>query len=166
MLRFDINLVFTVINLLVLYFLLKKFLFDRVNKVVNARKKLIEKQFTDAEGAQEAANAMKQDYENKLTAAKDEGDKILEEARARAKEESDRILAEADAELTEKRRKAQKELETERANALRGMKTEIAALVADTVAKVVDDDSIPKNDQKLYDKFIAEAGEDDGAKVQ
>lgn len=34
MLRLDINLVFTVINLLVLYFFMRKFLFGRVNKIL------------------------------------------------------------------------------------------------------------------------------------
>ena len=37
MLRLDINLVFTVINLLVLYFFMRKFLFGRVNKSRTSR---------------------------------------------------------------------------------------------------------------------------------
>lgn len=59
MLRLDINLVFTVINLLVLYFFMRKFLFGRVNKIVEERKALIEKQFADAEAAQNEADSMK-----------------------------------------------------------------------------------------------------------
>ena len=39
MLRLDINLVFTVINLLVLYFFMRKFLFGRVNKILEERKR-------------------------------------------------------------------------------------------------------------------------------
>ena len=77
MLRLDINLVFTVINLLVLYFFMRKFLFGRVNKIVEERKALIEKQFADAEAAQNEADSMKTEYENKLAAAAGEGEEII-----------------------------------------------------------------------------------------
>lgn len=166
MLRFDWNLLFTVINLLVLYFLMKKFLFGRVNKIIEARKTLIDKQFSDAKEAQETADTMKQDYENKLAAAKEEGAQIVAAAEAKAKEEGDRLLSQTDAELAAKRRKAQEDISVERANALRAMKSEIASLVVDAAAKVVDDENTIRNNQKLYDKFIAEAGEDDGLKVR
>ena len=49
MLRLDINLVFTIINLLVLYFLLKKFLFKPVNTIIEQREEAIKKQFDEAE---------------------------------------------------------------------------------------------------------------------
>ena len=52
MLRLDINLVFTIINLLVLYFLMKKFLFKPVNNIIAQREEAIKKQFDDADEAQ------------------------------------------------------------------------------------------------------------------
>ena len=48
MLRVDINLVFTIINLLVLYLLMKKFLFGPVVAVMEKRKAMIEEQFANA----------------------------------------------------------------------------------------------------------------------
>ena len=50
MLRLDVvNLVCTVLNLLILYFLMKKFLFGRVNNIIKERQELINKQFEEAE---------------------------------------------------------------------------------------------------------------------
>ena len=49
MLRLDINLVFTIINLLILYFLMRKFLFKPVNGIIAAREEIIRKQFAEAE---------------------------------------------------------------------------------------------------------------------
>lgn len=166
MLRFDINLVFTIVNLLVLYFLMKKFLFGRVNKIIDARKTLIDKQFSDAREAQENADTLKAEYENKLADAKTVGGNIVAEAKVKAKEEGERMLAAAEEELAQKRRKAEEELGIERANALRDMKKEIATLVIDAATKVVDDQNTITNNQKLYDKFLAEAGEANGANVQ
>lgn len=169
MLRLDWNLLFTVINLLFLYFLMKKFLFGRVNKVIEERRQLIEKQFADAKAAQDTADELKAEYETKLAAAGEERENILAQAKAQAQAESERRLAETDAELEQKRRRAEADMAVERANVLREMKSEIASLVIDAAAKVVDDqdtkDTI-RNDRKLYDKFIAEAGEANGVKIQ
>ena len=166
MLRLDINLVFTVINLLVLYFFMRKFLFGRVNKIVEERKALIEKQFADAEAAQNEADSMKTEYENKLAAAAGEGEEIIARAKAEAKEQGEKLLAEADAELEQKRRRAEETMAVERANALRDMKSEIAALVIDAAAKAVVDRNTEQQDRMLYDQFIAEAGEAHGGKIQ
>ena len=166
MLRLDINLVFTVINLLVLYFFMRKFLFGRVNKIVEERKALIEKQFADAEAAQNEADSMKTEYENKLAAAAGEGEEIIARAKAEAKEQGEKLLAEADAELEQKRRRAEETMAVERANALRDMKSEIAALVIDAAAKAVGDRNTEQQDRMLYDQFIAEAGEANGVKIQ
>ena len=166
MLRLDWNLLFTVINLLFLYFLMKKFLFGRVNKVIEERRQLIEKQFADAKAAQDTADELKAEYETKLVAAGEERENILAQAKAQAQAESERRLAETDAELEQKRRRAEADMAVERANALREMKSEIASLVIDAAAKVVDDQDTIRNDRKLYDKFIAEAGEANGVKIQ
>ena len=51
MIKIDINLVFTIINLLVLYLLMKKFLFGPIIKVMDVRKAMIDQQFAGAKGA-------------------------------------------------------------------------------------------------------------------
>ena len=140
MLRLDINLLFTVINLLVLYFFAKKFLFGRVNQILEERKALIEKKFADAKTAQDTADGMKTEYEGKLAAA--------------------------ETELEQKRRRAEETMAVERANALRDMKSEIATLVIDAAAKAVGDRNTEEQDKLLYDQFIAEAGEAHGGKTQ
>ena len=155
MLRLDINLVFTVINLLVLYFFMRKFLFGRVNKILEERKALIEKQFADAKTAQDAADGMKTEYEGKLAAAQGEGEEIIARAKAEAKEQSEKLLA-----------ATEETMAVERANALRDMKSEIATLVIDAAAKAVGDRNTEQQDRMLYDKFIAEAGEAHGGKIQ
>ena len=158
MLRLDINLLFTVINLLVLYFFAKKFLFGRVNQILEERKALIEKKFADAKTAQDAADGMKTEYEGKLAAAQGEGEEIIARAKAEAKEQSEK--------LEQKRRRAEETMAVERANALRDMKSEIATLVIDAAAKAVGDRNTEQQDRMLYDKFIAEAGEAHGGKIQ
>ena len=118
MLRLDINLLFTVINLLVLYFFAKKFLFGRVNQILEERKALIEKKFADAKTAQDTADGMKTEYEGKLAAAAGEGKEIIARAENEARLQSEKMLAAAETELEQKRRRAEETMAVERANAL------------------------------------------------
>ena len=66
MLKFDLNLLWTVINLIVFFVLMKVFLFKPIKKTLDARKELIAKQFKDAEDANNAAEQKMADYESKI----------------------------------------------------------------------------------------------------
>lgn len=48
MIQINLNLVFTIINLLVLYILMKKFLFGPVIRIMDQRKEMIDQQFEEA----------------------------------------------------------------------------------------------------------------------
>ena len=62
MLRLDINLVFTIINLLVWYAVIRIFLFKRVNKVIDQREQAIQSRYAEAAKLQEEAAAQKDRY--------------------------------------------------------------------------------------------------------
>ena len=86
------NILWTVVNLLVLYLVFKKFLFKPVMKVINARENMIKQQFDDAKKSQEEADALKASYDEKLESAKTEADEIIVNARNRAQEEHEAAL--------------------------------------------------------------------------
>ncbi len=69
------NILWTVVNLLVLYLVFKKFLFKPVMKVINAREDMIKQQFDDAKKSQEEADALKASYDEKLEKARKTGAK-------------------------------------------------------------------------------------------
>ena len=59
-------------NLFLTVFLVKKFLFDRINKVVEERKQMADSQIADATKAKEEAKTMRDQYEASISNAKDE----------------------------------------------------------------------------------------------
>ena len=59
MLKFDWNILFTLINLVIFYLLMKRFLFKPILKVMNKRKEMINKQFQDADDAKSQALELK-----------------------------------------------------------------------------------------------------------
>lgn len=159
MLRLDINLVFTIINLLILYFLMRKFLFKPVNGIIAKREELIQSQLAEAEEAKMQAAKMKEDYEASIKDAKDEADQIVSAAREKAKTEYDRIVKSADADVAKKLQKAEETIAEERAKSLRSMEKEIETLVMAAATKVVGEKVTAENSQNFYDEFIAEMGE-------
>ena len=78
------NIIWIVVNLLVLYLIFKKFLFQPVLNVIKAREDLINEQLENAKKTNEDALEKKKNYEEQLSLAKGEADKIIMEARERS----------------------------------------------------------------------------------
>lgn len=165
MLRLDINLLFTIINLLVLYFLMKKFLFGPVNNVLKKRKDLVDQKFADASLNEENALKMKDEYETALKSVKDESEKIVADAKERARNEHDKIIKETELEAERMLENARQNIAQEQSRALRKMQADIVGLAIAAAAKIVGEKSSEESNQKLYDQFLTEAGELNESKV-
>lgn len=161
MIKIDINLVFTIINLLVLYLLMKKFLFGPIIKVMDERKAMIDQQFAGAKEQEDQAKALKEQYEGALKSAKEESYQIMEQAKKEAKAQADRTVEDTQAKVAAMLAKAQEDISTERENAMRQMKDDVASLAMEAAGKIIGKNSGTEQDLSLYDQFIEEAGDPD-----
>lgn len=98
MLRLDINIVWTILNLLIIFAIVKIFLIKPIHKILDARQAEIDKQYADAKAAQDSAEELKTKYEASLSGVQAEKEGILNEARGKASNEYDRIVADAQTE--------------------------------------------------------------------
>ena len=164
MIRFDINSLFTVINLLILYFLLRKFLFGRVRDVMARREEELQARYQEAEDKVAEADALKKQYEETLAGTEDECRGLISQAKADAAAEYDRIVDRAEQKaqgiLKEAGSRADREVK-DRVHAARRQMTE---LVSDAVDKIAGSRQSEENDKELYDRFLdaiekQEAGE-------
>ena len=69
LLRIDWNVVFTIINLIVLYLILRKFLFRPVMDIMEKREKMIADGISHANEEQDKVHALKKQYEDALNGA-------------------------------------------------------------------------------------------------
>ena len=161
MIKIDINLVFTIINLLVLYLLMKKFLFGPIIKVMDERKAMIDQQFAGAKEQEDQAKALKEQYEGALKSAREESFQIMEQARKEAKAQADKTVEDTQAKVSAMLAKAQEDINTERENAMRQMKDDVASLAMEAAGKIIGRNSGAEQDLSLYDQFIEEAGDPD-----
>lgn len=161
MIKIDINLVFTIINLLVLYLLMKKFLFGQIIKVMDVRKAMIDQQFAGAKEQEDQAKALKEQYEGALKSAREESFQIMEQARKEAKAQADKTVEDTQAKVSAMLAKAQEDINTERENAMRQMKDDVASLAMEAAGKIIGKNSGADQDLSLYDQFIEKAGDPD-----
>ena len=161
MIKIDINLVFTIINLLVLYLLMKKFLFGPIINVMDQRKAMIDQQFAEAKERQDNAKELQEQYEGALKSAKEESYQIMEQAKKEAKAQAENTVKETEARVDAMLAKAQEDIRMERENAMRQMKGDVASLAMEAAAKIIGKNSGADQDLSLYDQFIEEAGDPD-----
>jgi F-type H+-transporting ATPase subunit b len=159
MLRLDINLVFTIINLLIIYFIVAKSLFKPINKILAKRQEEIDKQYADAKVATDKANELKAQYEDSIKGIDDEKTAVVNEARTKAGAEYDRIVADAHAEADKLVDNAKRLAKVEQEKSIRQAKEQIADLVVEATAKVVASGQGSDADRELYNQFLAKTGE-------
>ncbi len=159
MLRLDINLVFTIINLLIIYFIVAKFLFKPIKNILAKRQAEIDKQYADAKATTDKANELKAQYEDSIKGIADEKAAAVNEARTKASVEYDRIVADAHAEADKLVDNAKKLAKVEQEKSIRQAKEQIADLVVEATAKVVASGQGSDADRELYNQFLAKTGE-------
>lgn len=159
MLRLDWNLVLTIINILVLYLLLKKFLFKPVLSIMEQRETMIQNSIASARDQEGQAKELKEQYEQALSEAKEESARIVEKARDNAKKEYERIVAEAGAEAEKRTIQAKKEMELDKEKARKEVQSEVAQLAMAAVTRIISDNSSAGSDRALYNQFLEKAGE-------
>lgn len=161
MISINMSLVYTIINLVVLFLLLRHFLIKPVTEIMEKRKKLIEDGLQNARDTQDDAMKMKQQYEEALSGAKKESVQIIENARKSAKTEYDRIVGEADDKAGNIIESARETVRIEREKTMKELQSEIAGLAVASAARILEKNSDGQDGQKLYDQFLKEAGEAD-----
>lgn len=160
MLEFHLStILFTIVNLLVLFLLMKKFLFARVNAVLEQRAALVKQEISSAEDNNRQAQELKAQYEGKLTDARHEAAKIVADAQNRAQRVYEGKMAEAETDAKRLRSEAEAQILTERDAMLRGARNEVASLALLAAAKVAQRSMDSDDDKALVDTFLSEVGE-------
>ncbi|MCD7722848.1 MAG: F0F1 ATP synthase subunit B [Clostridiales bacterium] len=159
MLKFDWNILFTLINLVIFYLLMKKFLFGPITRAMDKRKEMIDKNIKDAGDAMQQAEGLKEQYESKLENAEGDAREIIDKARQTAKEEYGRIIDRANEDAAEMKAAAEKQAQLESEKQIRAARESIASLAIEAAEKVVGQSVSVKSDSDLFDEFLNEGSD-------
>ncbi len=148
------HVVAAIANLLLLTWIVKKFLFDRVKKVMTERQSQVDTLYADAETAKNTAESDRAAYEEKLAGAEDEAQKIVQDAVVRADRMSEKILAEASEKAGEKLRQADADIAQEKKKAINEVKDEISGISVEIAENVIGREIREEDHRELIDAFI------------
>lgn len=160
MLKFDFNLLFTLINLIIFFLIMRAFLLKPIKRTLDARREMLDNQFKEAEDTVAQANEKLADYEERIKNVEAEAQDIITDAKGKAKVEYNKIIDKANDDVAKLKADAQKQIEQESEMARQGVKEEIARLAMETAEKVVGGSVSAQTDADIYDKFLSESSED------
>jgi F-type H+-transporting ATPase subunit b len=157
--EFSWTFVFQIVNTLILYLVLKKFLFVPVTEFIQGRQDEIQSSYDDAEKTNEEAENLKSQYENKLDKVEEEKQEILIAAKKKADEQGSEIIKESKEQAAKLKEKAEQEIEIEKKKAINDVKDDISSMVIMAASKVLENEVDESRNKKLVDDFIKEVGE-------
>lgn len=153
------TIIFTLLNLLILFLFVRHFLFNKINAVLESRQNEVQKAFDDAEQATEKAKRLEEEYSDKLLKAKEESAEIVKNATKKAQLRSDDIINEAKTDAGNIISKANSDIEREKKRAINQMKDEISDMALAIASKVIEKEIDEKDNDKLIEEFISNVGD-------
>lgn len=150
---------FTLLNMVLTFLILKKFLFKPVNKMIDDRQKEIDELYASANAARKDAETMRDDYTRKLSEAKETSAQIVAEATQEANRRSDEIIRQARRDADAMRQKAGTDIALEKKKALNEVKGDISKIALDIAGKVVERELDSADQERLVEGFLREMGD-------
>lgn len=156
MLKFEFWSIFeAVANVLILFVLLRIFLFKPINKMKAERTRTIQDNLDSAEKAKAEAEELRQQYEDSISEAKDKANEILMKAHEDAESERAAIIRKSQEEAEKIVSDADKTIENERKRVLRQAQSEIADLAIEAASKIVGENLDDEKNRRLVDQFLS-----------
>lgn len=150
------NVIWSAVNIIILFILMKIFLFKPINKIMDERTRTIQDDLDSAKKAKEDAEELKQQYEDSIDEAKDEANKILMKAHEDAEAEKAAIIQRSQEEADEIVSAANKTIENERKRVLAQAQTEIADLAIEAASRIIGANVDDEKNRRLVDEFLSE----------
>ena len=159
MLDFSIpTILFTVINILVLFLFLKKFLFGRVNAIMEKRAQMVQADLDHAKETVAEAEQLKTNYLETMSGAQSEAKELIAKAQKIANEQRDQITQQAQRDADRIMANAKKEIVLEQQRSLESVQSAIADLAMAAASKVVGANLDDAANRDLVDAFLTEEG--------
>ncbi len=153
------QIVISLANLLILFLIIRKFLYKPVKKLLKNRQDAVEKQYEDATNAQKNADENKAIWEEKMSQAETKADLIIKEAADTASTRGDEIVANAKAKASDIIKDAETEAQLERRKAEQDIKDDIIDLSTKLTEKMLSREINAEDHKELIDSFIDNIGD-------
>ena len=155
------EIIFVIVNFLILVFVLGKFLYRPFLGALEARKQSIQETYDKAQIISRRADAKMAKYERRIANAEDEARDIIKEGKKRADRQAAQIVEEANQKALEIVKRAEEAAELEKARAMDALREEIVDMVILAAEQVVGREVEKEGHLAIIDEVI-----DNARKVQ
>ena len=153
------TLIAQICNLLIQMYLIKRFLFKPIKRILAQRQEKADADLRAAEAAKAEAEQIKSDYEQNIADAREKAGAILSSAQKTADATSEKIITEANRQAVAIKEKAEREIEQEKKKAVREIRDDIGGIAVDLAEKVIERELNEEDHRKLIDEYIRNVGE-------
>jgi F-type H+-transporting ATPase subunit b len=158
------ELIFGLVSFVILYFVVRRTVFPRLEAIFSERTAAIEGGIKKAELAQQQANDAKERLEAELAQARTEAARIREDARAEAAQIGAELRARAQEDAARITAAAQQQLQAERQQTLVQLRAEVGRLAVDLASRIVQESlTDDARQRRVVDRFLTELEADTGA---
>ncbi len=142
----------------VLLFVLSKFAYPAIKKGTEARTERIRESIDEADKLKAEAAASLAQYQSSVADAKNEANRIVEEARTAAEAVRADVIARAEAEANDIKAKAREDVEAGKARAISELQSQVGDLTIALAEKVVEKSLDDATNRQLIDNYINNLG--------
>ncbi len=155
----DFKLVFIqLIGFILLYLLLKKFLFGRITEMVQKRGDEIRSSYENNEKTREEVIALKSEYEKKLLEARAEAESIIQNAKEKAEKAGQEIIEKTRIEAARIKDKGISEIEQEKKRVITEIRTDVVNISMEIASRVIKKTIGAEEARSLADDVFEEIG--------
>ncbi|MBQ1413588.1 MAG: F0F1 ATP synthase subunit B [Clostridia bacterium] len=151
-----VNILISLCNLVVLFLILKKFLYEPVRKMLAARQAAVDTQYAEAESARDDALALKDKWQNKMDAAESQAEVIVKKAVESANRQSAAIIDESREQAGRIVRQAKNDAALERSRVEAEIREQIADVSVALSEKMLGREINGEDHRVLIDAFLDE----------
>lgn len=157
LIKFDWTSLMVVLNLLILYIILKKYFWEKIRKFMTDRENAVKDAFDSAEAMNRRADEKMRNYSARIANVEEEGREIIRQAKQRADAQAQEVLADARQQASAMMVKAEKNIELEKAKAIEEMRQEIGSLALLAAERIVGREIENIGQEAIVDDVINQA---------
>ncbi len=148
--------IWTLITFAIVFFVLRKLAFSRIQGMIDARRERIREALDEADRAREEARHLIDEHKQLISQAKAESEEILSEARRIGDAQRQRVLEEAQADLDRRLEENRKSIEAENQKLVEQIRREVVELTLVAAEKVTGKVLDADDQRRLIDEAVNE----------
>lgn len=156
---FDYTVIAMILSFLLLVWLLAKFAWGPLMKMMETRRTNVENMLSQAEQDRQQAEQIKREYQEEMRKARQEAQEVIANATKLSETRAAEILAAASEEADKVKKSALVDIERERDKAVADVKAQVADLSVLVAEKIIRQKLDMAGQGQLIEQFIQEVGE-------